>query len=162
MRSVIRYEPLSPFTLRDTFNQVFNGFPRLSGSAGWNGAEARTYTPPANLYETEGAFNVVVSLPGVDPNEVEVSIKQQTLTVSGSRRLPMPEAANPLWRGIAEGAFTYAFNLPAQIQPEAIEARYEHGLLLLNLPKADVARAHRIPVQAGPRPTPAQPEPTAE
>ena len=142
MALVTRYDRVNPYTLRDTFNTVFSNMQR------WNGANLAS-TPPANLYETDTALNVVVSLPGVDPNEVEVTVEGKVLSIKGERRLPMPEQAAPLWRGIPEGAFHYSFNLPAQVDFAAVEAHYEHGLLLLNVPKRESAKPQRIPVRTG-------------
>ena len=146
MNSIVRYQRIAPYTLRDAVDSVFNAATR----AAWptNGAFAAS-VPPANLYETPDAFNVVVALPGVDPDQLDVTIKERVMTVAGKRHLPTPEPAQPIWRSIAEGEFSFTFNLPAPVTAESVEARYEHGLLLLNLPKLESARARRIQVKSG-------------
>lgn len=147
MANITRYGTSVP--TREVFNSLWNGFPWPSSFFGWDEPVAPAATPPANLYETENAYMVVVSVPAVDPNGIDVSIERQTLTISGTRALPMPENSQPLYRGIREGKFTYTFTLPAPVQADRIEAHVEHGVLLLNLPKLEEMRARRIQVKTG-------------
>lgn len=149
MANITRYEPFRSYLWRNAFDQFFsNDWP--TSFLGWDRpARQMIATPPANLYETEDAFKVVVSLPGVDPSALNVTVKQQVLTISGQRTLPMPENANPIWKGISEGEFQYSFTLPTAVEADDVEARYEHGLLLLNLPKIEQVRARKIAVTVG-------------
>jgi len=150
MTDITRYDPFGRSPMRDLVDQWFGRFPWPTGLAGLTEARGSTTAMvPANLYETPDGFHVVLSLPGADPQQFNVAIQEQVLTVSGTRGFPMPEGAQPLWCGLPEGPFQYAFALPVPVQAERIEAHYEHGLLLLNLPKVEQARSRQIQVQVG-------------
>lgn len=149
MANITRYAPQGPVALRDMFDQFFADFPWSGGWGRYFNESPMTTTNvvPGTLAETPDAFYVVLSLPGIDPQALNVTVKEQVLSVSGTHTLPMPEGARPIWRGIPEGQFHYSFTLPAPVTTDNIEARYENGLLLLSLPKVEQARSRQIQVQ---------------
>jgi HSP20 family protein len=103
----------------------------------------------ANLYETDGAYGVDLPLPGVKPEDVEVSLQQDVLTLKAKRTWATPEDAKPLWRGFGSGEWRQSFTLPGEVDGEKVEARLEDGVLRLHLPKAEHARPRQIKVQSG-------------
>jgi HSP20 family protein len=111
----------------------------------------------ANLYETSEGYIVQASLPGVDPEKVQITMQGEMVTLKGERTAPQFEQAQVIWNGIGYGPFEQSFSLPAAAEPEGAEATYEHGMLTLRLPKARHARAHTIKVTGASAPKVLQP-----
>ena len=94
------------------------------------------WRPDADAYETATAVEIVVDLAGVDEDDFEVQLFEDVLVVEGVRRLPSPEEA-AIYHAVSvrQGAFRLEVPLPALIDAEHVEARYDHGLLRITLPK---------------------------
>jgi|DewCreStandDraft_2_1066082.scaffolds.fasta_scaffold00078_147 HSP20 family protein len=107
---------------------------------------------PLDIAEREDAFVVKASLPGIRPEDIEVSVVDNLLTIrakAGGEEERRGE--NWLLRERHYGSFQRTVRLPAGIDADRAEARYEHGVLILTLPKVAEARARRIPILAGER-----------
>jgi HSP20 family protein len=101
---------------------------RLLVPAGWR--------PEADAYETASAVEITVDLAGVDEDDFEVQLFEDALVVEGRRRLPScEEAAVYHAASIRQGPFRLELALPAPVDPERVEARYDRGLLRLTLAK---------------------------
>jgi len=96
--------------------------------AGWR--------PATDVAETTRSIEVTVDLAGVDEDDFEVQLFDNGLVVEGRRHLPScGEDAVYHAAGIPQGFFRLELPLPARIDPERVEARYERGLLHVTLPK---------------------------
>jgi HSP20 family molecular chaperone IbpA len=94
------------------------------------------WRPATDMAETARSIEVTVDLAGVDEDDFEVQLFDNGLVVEGRRHLPSSgEDAVYLAAGIPQGFFRVELPLPARIDPEAVEARYERGLLHVTLPK---------------------------
>ena len=94
------------------------------------------WAPDADAYETAGSVEVVVDLAGVDEDDVEVHLFEDAVVVEGRRRLPAhDEAVVYHLAGIRQGQFRLEVPLPAAVDSDRVEARYERGLLRITLPK---------------------------
>jgi len=101
---------------------------RLLARAGWR--------PDADMYETATAVEIIVDLAGVDEDDFEVQLFEDVLVVDGRRQLPScREGAVYHAAGIRQGPFQVELSLPAPVDPERVEARYDRGLLHITLPK---------------------------
>jgi len=99
------------------------------------------WRPDADTFETAAAVEIVVDLAGVDENDFEVQLFEDVLVVEGSRQLPSPkEAATYQAVSVRQGPFRLEVPLPAPIDSEHVEARYDRGLLRITLPKRGGAR----------------------
>jgi HSP20 family protein len=96
------------------------------------------WRPAADVYETATAVAVTVDLAGVDPEAVEVTLFEDAVVVEGQRQLP-PVDESGVYHAveIRQGRFRLELALPTAIAGERVEARYERGLLLLVVPKAE-------------------------
>ncbi|HMH53228.1 MAG TPA: Hsp20/alpha crystallin family protein [Candidatus Acidoferrum sp.] len=95
------------------------------------------FRPDVDAYETAATLEVVVDLAGVDEDDYEIQLFADALIVEGHRRLSgAKEAAIYHAASIRQGPFRVEIPLPAAIDPERVEARYERGLLRITLPKA--------------------------
>jgi HSP20 family protein len=102
-----------------------------------------TWTPCVNLYETDQAYLVCVDLAGVDKEQIDVLVEDQTLRIHGTRAVPTPEDApeQPERRlrvhlmEIDHGNFTRSVELPANVIKDGIAATHRNGMLWIELPK---------------------------
>ena len=107
--------------------------PRLLGRVHWQ--------PDMDTYETPTTVEVIVDLAGIDEDEVEMQLFEDALVVQGRRELPACQAgAIYQAAGIRQGPFQLEIPLPSPVNPDAVEARYERGLLWITLPKRAKAR----------------------
>lgn len=94
------------------------------------------WRPDADAYETASTIEITVDLAGVDEDDFEVQLFDDVLVVEGRRQLPScREGAVYHAAGIRQGPFRVELPLPAPVDPERVEARYERGLLHVTLPK---------------------------
>src|SRR5437870_7868462 len=106
----------------------------------WQGERLRLlvharWQPDADTYETSTAVEIVVDLAGVDEDDFEVQLFEDVLVVEGRRQLPAgPERAMYHTAGIRQGPFRVELPLPAPVDAERVEARYDRGLLRVTLP----------------------------
>jgi HSP20 family protein len=105
--------------------------------------------PALNLYETEDAYVLTAEVPGVAPEELEISLERSTVTLRGERKVAHEEGASVHRSERPAGAFRRAIDLPVPIDGEKVEAVHRHGVLTLRLPKAPEHRPRQISVKAG-------------
>jgi HSP20 family molecular chaperone IbpA len=99
------------------------------------------WRPDADMYETATTVEIIVDLAGVEEDDFEVQLFEDVLVVEGRRRLPScQEGAVYHAAGIHQGLFQVELPLPAPVDAERVEARYDRGLLLITLPKRAEAR----------------------
>jgi HSP20 family protein len=128
----------------DTLFSRFTTASPLSGS--WRGV-----FPAVNLYETADAYVLTAELPGVEPDDIRVSLEGSTVTLNGERKIDYAdEEGTSLHRAERQaGHFRRAFELPAAVAPNKVEAVYKNGVLMLRLPKTPEAKPRQISVKAG-------------
>jgi HSP20 family protein len=98
-------------------------------------AHAR-WQPEADTYETATTVELTIDLAGVDEDRVELQLFEDVLVVEGRRQLPScPETAVYHAAGIRQGPFRVELPLPAPVDPERVETRYDRGLLCISLGK---------------------------
>lgn len=109
-------------------------------------------TPDADVVETENDIMVLLDAPGMRPEDIEISLENNLLTVSGERR--------PEWREAEElrftwhlserryGKFSRSFVLPRDADADRIQARFDNGVLSIAVPKSEKARRRRIEIQS--------------
>jgi len=124
---------------------------RLFGRPGVEEApEFAAITPPVNVWEDAEKLCVEVELPGLKLEDLKIEITDENLlTIHGERKVPaMPKA---VWyreeRGF--GKFSRVLELPYPVEAEKVEAKLEHGVLCITLPKAEAAKPRRITVKGG-------------
>jgi len=105
--------------------------------------------PALNVWEDETAFYVEADLPDVAADKLDVTVKDgNRLSLTGERKPAEP--ANAVWHKQERfaGAFTRDLPLPTPVDADKVEARFEHGVLKLKLPKSEAARPRKISVKA--------------
>ena len=104
--------------------------------------------PAVDMYEAEGAIKVDIPLPGVKPEEVELTISGKTMTVKGERRAKEEVKEENYYRHeMHYGAFTRSVTLPESAEIEKAEASFENGVLTVKFPKMVTQEPKKIEIK---------------
>lgn len=114
-------------------------------------AEPNVYTPRVDIAETEAAFVLVADVPGVDENDVDVTLEKNVLRLRGTVRPAELKGYGLAYAEYDTGAFEFdrSFTVSDLIEREAIEANVKDGVLRVTLPKAQQAASKKVQVTAG-------------
>ena len=150
MNYIIRRDPFRDMmTLRSAMDRLFDT--AFLDEAG----EWPTYidTLPLDVSETEDEYVVKASIPGIKPEDLEITYSGKTLTVKGEYKAEEEkEDVHYHLRERRYGAFARSLTLPAAVKSEAIEAKYESGVLTLKLPKTEEVKPQKIAVHSAETP----------
>jgi HSP20 family protein len=146
MAQLIRWDPFREMMqIREAFDRLFDetfALPRLR--------EPMTWTLALDVAEKDNAYIVKASLPGVNPDDIDISITDNVLTIRGETKVEKDiEKAEYHLRERRYGSFSRSISLPAPVNAEAVEASYENGVLTLHIPKAPEAQPRKIAVKTG-------------
>jgi len=109
---------------------------------------AAIYRPAADICETESGVVIAIDMPGVGPDDVEITLEQRVLSVRGRGRQTRPEGYRPIYAEYGEGDYERAFSLSEEIDVAAIKAAVDGGVLMLELPKVEPVKPNRMKVKA--------------
>jgi HSP20 family protein len=145
--SLVNYDPL--FSAR----QLQNDINRLFSSWSTNDSSSVTadWVPSVDINELDDKFQLYVDVPGVDPNDVEITLEAGVLTITGERFVQAERADENIIRRRAErgtGRFYRRFILPDTVDPDNVKATDRHGVLEIIIPKQAKAMPRRIEVAA--------------
>jgi HSP20 family protein len=105
------------------------------------------FAPPVDVYEDEHTITLKIEVPGIDENDINISIENNTLTVRGERRFEKDEKEENFHRiERVYGSFARSFTVPNTVDPEQISAHYEKGVLKIHLAKKAEAKPKLIKV----------------
>jgi HSP20 family protein len=148
MTNMVRWDPFSEFgSLRRAMDRVFDDF---SPARTWRtNGEVSELTFPIDLYETGDSVVVKAVLPGINADEVDISVQGDALTIKGETK-HQEEAKDGGWyrREIRYGAFSRTIPLPVRVDYNKADAHCKDGILTVKLPKAEEAIAKTIKVSA--------------
>jgi len=106
--------------------------------------------PPLNVSENADNLYVRAELPGVKPEDIEIAVEGETLTLRGERKLPQAASNVSYHRREREaGRFRRIVSLSTRINPDGVDAHFKNGVLEIVLPKAAEAKPRQIPVKVG-------------
>jgi HSP20 family protein len=115
-------------------------------------SRSRGHRPAMDVYDSGENLVIKVLIPGAKPEDIDISVEQNTLTIKGSLGYAVSDeqARQVTWyqREIGYTDWAESLQLPTPIDADGAQAEFEHGILTLTLPKADQARVKRIPVQS--------------
>lgn len=107
----------------------------------------RGFRLPVDAYVTAEEIVVVANMPGVKPEDVEILLEGDTLTIRGQRPAPL-ENVNYVLQERTHGMFQRTLSINVPVDADKAEAKYENGLLILSIPKAEIAKPKQIQVVA--------------
>jgi HSP20 family protein len=106
--------------------------------------------PPINVFNDEAGAVVVAEVPGLEPGQIELGSQGRTLTVRSERKPRNGEQAVGYHRRERSfGAFSRSIQLPEDLDLQKASAKYENGLLVIRVPKAESAKPSQITIQSG-------------
>ena len=144
--AIVRWEPFRDMiVLEGRLNRLFQ-----QGLGPLRDQESlRAWAPPVDIYETEKEIVLKADLPDVKPEDVDIRMENNTLTLRGERRSEKDVKDENYHRVERQyGSFSRTFSLPTTVDADKIDARYESGVLRVVLPKREEARPKQIKVQA--------------
>ncbi len=147
MTTMAKYRSLSPTQVLRAFNSAFPSGPSFPFGSFVN----TDWVPPVNVAEMADSILVTAELPGVSPDDVDIQVEENVLTISGEKHEERVEGDEERHIHISEriaGSFSRSFTLPRKVDVEGITAEFGDGLLRVSVPKAPETRARRIEVKA--------------
>ena len=125
--------------MQSEMNRVFSGF---------NATAARDF-PPINIWLGDNSVVVTAELPGVTRDDVNLSLEEDVLTLAGKRE-PKVQEQNVNWqrRERAYGTFSRAVQLPFRVDPDKVQARFNNGILEIELQRLEADRPKKIEIRA--------------
>lgn len=157
---ITRWHPFSGFT-SEPFSEMLslrNAMDRLLQDAfvwpsellGRGGVGSGFAYVPLDLYETENDCVVTAAVPGLRPEDIDISVQGNVLTLKGESRAEEESSQGTYHlRERRYGSFLRQIQLPVPVETEGAEAKFDNGILTLRLPKAAEARERKIQVSAG-------------
>ena len=104
------------------------------------------FVPSTDIYEKNDAILVRCDMPGVDQNEIDITLESNELTITGRQAVAKPDGVELLMGEYDSGVFRRTFNIPQLIDRNTIKARLHNGVLDIELPKAEQAKPRKIEV----------------
>lgn len=150
MTTLSRWDPLREMTtLHDAMNQLLEQAVLRPGY-GYLGASGSALGM-MDVVELDGRYLCQVALPGVNPDAIDLTVRQNTLTVRATVQELLPEEqrknATYLLREFGTGEFTRSITFPKDVSSDAVEARFEQGVLAIEIPLARHAQPRRITIR---------------
>jgi HSP20 family protein len=143
--TIVRWEPFRELSsLQTEMNRLFNAAfdPTATGNGG-----TRRWTPAMDLLETDDQFVLRADLPGMTESDVNIELEDNVLTVSGERKHEHEEKREGFFRvERAFGSFSRALTLPKGVDPEAVSAGFENGVLEVRIPKPEERKPRKITI----------------
>jgi len=107
---------------------------------------ARQFLPVTDIFETDQALTLIVEMPGVNKDNVDVRVENDILTIDGRVDFENYEGLQPLYTEYNVGNYVRSFQLSSKIDQGGINAQLKDGIMTLVLPKAETAKPRRIAV----------------
>ena len=155
MTTMMRWDPFQD--LRSAQDEIAQMSPRLAHALGLHArqqgndrAMTTAWAPALDISERKDAYLVTVEVPGVEPEDLDITMEDGLLTIKGERQFTSESSEQQFHRVERRyGAFRRSITLPAQVQADHIEATFDNGVLQIVVPKAEEAKPKRIQVRPG-------------
>jgi HSP20 family protein len=146
MSYITRYEPIN---FLNEVNKMIEQAIRPTGKTDSSYTETSQWIPAVDIKEDKKQFIILADLPGVDKNDINISMENNILTIKGSRPESIKEEQNNYYRiERVRGNFHRQFTLPDTADESKIEAKVQKGVLEIIIPKKETARPRLIEIQS--------------
>jgi HSP20 family protein len=147
--TLVRWDPFRDLvSIQDELNRLF-GRTFTGNIEPMRPAAAGSWMPSMDVYETSDKIVATLDLPGIEPGDVEVSVEDSTLTVTGSRAFSSEVKEEEYHRVERRyGSFTRSITLPQTADTDKVEASFDKGVLTIEVPKVERAKPKKIQVRA--------------
>jgi len=139
----------SLMTLHNSIDRMFDNFFRGFGLAPF-GETMSIFCPNIDVVENDDNYEVTAELPGIDENDINLSLDSNTLTISGEKKQETEDKGRDYYRmERSYGSFQRSIPLPPNIESDQIDANFKKGILTVTLPKTAETKKHvkRIPIK---------------
>jgi HSP20 family protein len=120
------------------------------GAPGSGGEMSALVSPALDVTESEREVTVRAELPGLKPEDIDLQMSGDVLTISGEKRQQAEESQENWYRAERRfGRFSRSVRLPAPVDADKVTAEYDQGVLVVHLPRSAASQARRIEVQPG-------------
>ena len=145
--TLAKWEPLKDLlTIQERMNRLFDDSMRTI-RPGDESLSSAIWTPPVDIYETEGEVILKAELPEINQKDIEIQIENNTLTLRGERKFEKDDKKENYHRiERAYGSFVRSFTLPSSIDQDRIKADYRDGILKISMPKREETKPKQIKV----------------
>lgn len=142
MPAVVRFDPFRDITsLRDEMNRLF------SRTLGEGASAGSAWTPAVDIFDTAEAIVLKAELPGLAPDDIDIEVDDNVLTIKGERRFEDKVEEGRYYRlERAYGQFSRSVTLPQGVKADEISASFDQGVLQVRVPKADEVKPRKISV----------------
>ena len=149
--AIVRWEPLRELnSLQSEMNRLFNAAFDTPVTAQAGATAPRRWIPAMDLVEAGDHFLVRADLPGLSEEDVKIEVEDGVLTISGERKLEQETTQNGVTRvERAFGSFARSLTLPKGVDPSAVTASFDRGVLELRIPKPEERKPRRISIAVG-------------
>ena len=140
---------LIPFRSLDDIRHFDDFFSQLMGGSQCQTPQTNLMSIPLDVIEDEGTVTIKAAVPGVDPEELELSIENNVLTIKGEHKTEeVSENAKVFRRENTYGAFSRSIRLSSQLNQEAVNASFKNGFVTITIPKfeEEKPKSLRIPI----------------
>jgi len=146
MTNMTRYSPFREMlAMRDEMDRLFED--AFANQQGARLQETGNFGFPVDVHEDQNAYTIEASMPGIQPEDLDISITENVLTISGQSKADQNrESGRYHVRERRFGRFSRTITLPQGIQADAVAADYENGILRIQVPKAEEVKPRRISV----------------
>jgi HSP20 family protein len=146
MATLDRWEPFRGAFPESQLNRLFSDFFSRASQE----QNLTTWAPAVDIYEGEHELVVQADLPDVKPEDLDIRVENNILTIRGERKFEKKvDEKNYLRVERAYGSFARSFSLASTVNSEAIKADYQNGVLTLRIPKREEAKPKQIKVNVG-------------
>ncbi|RKY78856.1 Hsp20/alpha crystallin family protein [candidate division KSB1 bacterium] len=138
--SLVKYNPLrNLMTNAFDVDRFFDDF--------WFGDTDSVWSPTVDIAENENSYEIKVDVPGMKKKDLNISFKDNVLTLSGEKKEEKEDKGKNFFRKErVYGKFQRSFRIPQDIDPEKIKAKYEDGVLTVEVPKTESTKAKEIAI----------------
>lgn len=150
--AVIRWDPFRDLmTLREKMNRLFEDTFTTRGEE--KELISGKWTPSVDIYESENALVLSAELPGIEEDDIEIKIENNTLTLKGERKFEKETKEENYHRvERAYGSFSRSFTLPHYIDHDKIKAEHENGVLKITMPKKPELKPRKVKILKASKP----------
>jgi HSP20 family protein len=134
---------LRPFwrEMDNFWNRFFTEMPMAERAWEWS--------PDVDISETDGNVMVKAELPGLEAKDIDVDISGDVLTLRGDKKMEEEKKEERYYcRERFSGSFQRSFQLPSRVQSDKVDAKFENGVLTVNLPKSEESKQKKIEIKA--------------
>lgn len=143
MATLVRWNPTRTMNLFNEFDRFFD-----EALAAPTRRYARSWGLPLDVIEDETGYTVKASIPGITPDDLNITLEDNVLTIQGEMKGETEtEGVRYHLRERRQGSFSRSINFPLNVNSDAVAASYENGVLTLNIPKAEAVKPKRIEIK---------------